>query len=291
MTTPALRGNTDLAEYDYSGITFEPDGNEDIQPSFPIIKLVQSTSSMKDSSKHAGEFWHSDYEDYTPTLDVVALLKRDTRAYFKDEDQPACASNDGVVPRENQPLWAGKEQPSACAECPFSQWGPNDEPPPCRESIVLLVDRGGDEPDLAQLRLNAMSFRPYKRFVSRKLAPKKLPIYTQRLHLTTNEKHDAGKKWFELVIENEPLPRAAVEEYVKILHAERERFTQSVAHEPEAQNGTTWGDGSESFAGQRGFVDPATGEVGVRGRAPTPKDTRPFSERVEATIPEAKRMD
>lgn len=269
--TPALRGNTDLAEYDYSNIDFESDGNEDIAPSFPIIKLVQSTSSMKDASRHAGEFWHSDYEDYTPNLDVVALLKRDTRAYFLDgQDQPACASNDGVKPRDNQPLWTGKEQPPTCAECPFSQWGQNDEPPVCRESIVLLVDRAVDddagEPDLAQLRLNAMSFRPYKRFVSRKLAPKKLPMYTQRLHLTTNEKHDAGKKWFELVIENEPLPREAVMEYVAVLHVERERFAQSVGQDVDEAPAQTWGDGQTPFTQT---VDTDTGEIGGAGTTQT----------------------
>lgn len=260
MTTPAVYRSQTLAEYE--GIEFEPDGNEDIPASYPAIKIVQATSVMQGSKKHVGEFWHSDVEDYEPTLDVVGILKRDTRAYFPEGAQePACASNDGIVPRADQALWKDKEQPASCAECPLSVWGDDGTPPPCRESMVLLVDRNPDGyPDLAQLRIGGMSIRPYKRFVGRKLAPKKLPIYTQRLHLTTAEKAEAGKNWMELIIEGEPLPREKVLEYVALLRVERSRFEQSLGHEPEEAPAQTWGDGSESFAKQ-GYVDPDTGEV------------------------------
>jgi len=277
MTTP-----TGTALISYEGIDFEPDGNEDIKPSFPVIKMVQATSVMAGSKRHVGEFWHSDYEDYSPSLDVVGLLKRDTRAFFLEgQREPACASNDGITPRADQPYWEDKEQPATCAECPLSVWGDDGTPPPCRQSMVLLVDRNPEgEPDLAQLRIGGMSITPYRRFVGRKLAPKKLPIYTQRLRLSTTEKAEAGKNWMELVIEGEPLPREQVMKYVGILRAERTRFEQSVQHEPEAPAAQTWGDGSESYAGR---VDPETGEITDeprRARSATPRDTRPLEERL-----------
>lgn len=267
MTTPAVI-STALAEYE--GIEFESDGNEDIRPSFPLIKMVQATSVMPGANKHVGEFWHSDGETYETTLDVVGLLKRDTRAYFPEgASEPACASNDGIVPRPDQPLWREQDQPASCAECPLSVWGEHGAPPPCRQSMVILVDRQPDgEPDLAQLRIGGMSIRPYKQFVGRKLAPKKLPIYTQRLHLTTAEKHEAGKKWMELVIEGQPLSREKVLAYVALLKAERARFEQSVAHDQDEVPASTWGDGSESYAGR---VDPDTGEV-----SDTPRPTSPL---------------
>lgn len=230
-----------LAEWGQGG-DWESDGNEDIQPSFPTITIVQNTSRMEGADNHVGEFWHSDWEAYTPEVECVGLVKRDTRALFEEgSDKPVCMSADGKVPLANMPLWEKDyvsvrggasikvgAAVSECMDCPFGQWI-NDAPPVCKESFVLLVDRG--EGDLAQLRFGGMSIRPYKQFVSRKLAPKKLPLFSHRLVLSTKGQSDAGKKWRELVIEGELMRPTEAQRYNDILRAQRERFEKGITSE------------------------------------------------------------
>lgn len=222
---------------------WEDDGTSGIAPQFPTIKIVQPTSSMKDASRNAGAFFHGDYEEYEHTLDAVGILARDTRAYFKEgEDTPACASPDANAPFPAQRLWKdrGELQPPSCDLCPFSAWNENDgTPPPCRQSTVVLVDRepDADMPNLAQLRIGGKSLKPYRQFVARKLAPKRLPLFTKRLHLYTEEKSEPGKKWFELRIDADDLPRAKALQYNEILRAQRQQFvagTEQTFDEPEA---------------------------------------------------------
>ena len=96
-----------LANYTAPEGGWESDGNEDIAPSFPVITIVQPTSRMPGAEKHVGEFWHSDRETFGATLDVVGLVKRETRAIFEEgSDTPACMSIDGKVPQANMPLWS-----------------------------------------------------------------------------------------------------------------------------------------------------------------------------------------
>lgn len=276
---------TALAEWNTG--EWESDGTEDIAPSFPVIKLVQPTSSMPGAEKHVGEFYRSDDEAYYGTLDLVPLFKKDTRALFvTGNDQPVCASNDGIAPRLDMPLWrtpmpegvpelwleamnSVEGQPASCDGCPFSQWD-GDNPPPCKSSINVLVHHEGS---LAQLRISGKSIKPFKQFVARKLAPKKLPLCSQRLHLYTEIRTEPGKKWAELRIDNTLLTPTEAKPYNAVLRDERARFESSLAIEPDdeaaGQHGApeaSWPDGSKSFA-QRITVDQETGEVleGVRG--------------------------
>lgn len=250
-TTRAVAKKEEAAVDEWRSIEWESDGTEEIAPSFPVIKIVQPTSSMEGSGKKGGEFWRSDNEEYYPTLDVVALFSKTTRAYFEEAaDQPACASNDGIAPRPNQPLWEGKEQPRACASCPFSEWGEDGTPPRCKESLAVLVDHDGE---LAQLRIGGKSMKPFKNFVARKLKPKKLPLCSQRLHLYTEEKTEPQKKWFELRIDAEQLKPTDASVYNAVLAYERGRFMEAASgDEPEIHDvtpgGDGWGDGSQSYA-------------------------------------------
>ena len=227
---------------------WESDGNEDIAPSFPTITIVQPTSRMPGAERHVGEFWHSDRETYEAELSVVGLVKRETRALFEDgSDTPVCMSSDGKAPLPNMPLWRMESvrlrdgdksvpfgvAPSACEMCPFSQWL-GDSPPACQASYVILVDRGDD--DLAQLRIKGKSIKPYREFVKRKLAPKRLPLFLFRLHLSGAVKSDVGKKWAELTIDAEPLNQEDALRYNEILRAHRARFEQAVA------SGVEWDD-------------------------------------------------
>lgn len=214
---------------------WEDDGNSDIQPSFPVIKIVQPTSTMPDSEKHVGEFYFSDIEAFAPEIECVGLVKRDTRAYFiQGDDQPQCMSADGIAPLDGMKLWANSDngapngaQPQFCDQCPFGSWGTNDTPPPCKSSLVVLVARANG--DLAQLRIGGKSIRPYKQFVAKKLRPKKLPLYSQRLVLSTEMKSEPGKRWAELVIESQTMTPTEALKFNHILQDQRRRFEESVA--------------------------------------------------------------
>jgi len=227
---------------------WESDGNEDIAPSFPTITIVQPTSRMAGAEKHVGEFWHSDRESYEATLNVVGLVKRETRALFGEgSDTPLCMSADGKAPQPNMALWRMEtvrtrdgvqgvpfgSAPSSCEMCPFSQWM-GEAPPICQSSYVILVDRGDD--DLAQLRIKGKSVKPYREFVKRRLAPKRLPLFTFRLRLSAEVRTDVGKKWAELVVAGEPLSATDAVRYNEILRAHRARFEQAVA------SGVEWDD-------------------------------------------------
>ena len=223
---------------------WESDGTETIAPSFPVVKGVQATSSMKDAGRHGGEFWRSDTEEYLPSLDIVALFQRDTRAFFVEgNDQPSCMSGDGIMPLPNQPLWEtrGERAPTFCAVCPLSQWGDDGKPPSCKESKVVLADMEGE---LVQLRIGGTWIRPWTRFIAKRLRPKKLPLCSQRLHLTTDEKSEPGKKWYELVVEAEALPYAEAVRYNSVIQYERQRFEAAIAegatHDDAARTVVDW---------------------------------------------------
>jgi hypothetical protein len=220
----------------YQQEQWESDGTEDIAPSFPIVKGVQATSSMEGAGRHGGEFWRSDTEEYLPSLDIVALFQKDTRAYFVEgNDQPACMSTNGLTPLPNQPLWTarGEESPVMCDMCPLSAWGDDGSPPACKESKIVLADLDGE---LIQLRIGGTWIKPWTRFISKRLRPKKLPLCSQRLHLTTDEKSEPGKKWYELRIDATPLPYEDARQYNAVIQYERSRFERAVQEPHEADS-------------------------------------------------------
>lgn len=236
----------------WSDVQWESDGCEDIAPSFPLIKVVQRMSTMEGASKHNGEFWHSDREGaeaFEATLGVVPLVKRDTRAFFEEgAEKPLCMSADGVVPMANQPLWSREEaplpaQPMACMYCPLSAWDDvTGKPPACRESKVLLVVR--DDDSLAQMRLSGMSIKPFERYVSKALKPKKLPMYSKRFIFTTQELRKEGKTWNEIEVYGEALSIAEAQSYQAVLREQRQKFESTLTE----SGGTEWIDGDGTVA-------------------------------------------
>lgn len=258
-------GGREVVKWD--DIVWEDDGTGAIQPSFPFIKIVQRMSGMEGAAKHSGEFWHSDREGdaaYQGELGVVALVMRDTRALFEDgQEAPSCMSSDGRKPLPSQPLWGKTEfvarqrvfaqplvtQPTTCATCPFGMWSVDGAPPLCRESKVLLVQREDDQ-SLAQLRIGGMSIKPFTNFVGKYLKPKKLPLYSKRLVLTTAERKREGKTWNELEIFSEQLSIEDAMTYSEILRTERERFERTLGE-----------DASAEWIGDDQRVDPETGEI------------------------------
>lgn len=213
---------------DFKGNDWESDGTDDITPSFPSIKIVQGTSTMDGAGRHGGDFWHSDTEDFTPTLECVALVRRETRAYFEEgADGPQCLSTNGIEPLPAQPYWATRgPQPQVCDHCPLAQWGEDNTPPPCKLSNVLLIDRG--EGDLAQLRISGKSLRVLRQFIARRCRPKRLPLYAYRLTMRTVERSEPSKKWHELVIDGELMTPAEAQKYSDVLRAQREQFERGL---------------------------------------------------------------
>jgi hypothetical protein len=225
--TKALEATSDNVLAAYSGHEWESDGTEDIQPSFPILKIVQPTSSMEGASKHGGEFYRTDTGEFYPTVEVVPLIQRETRAYFEEgHDNPSCMSPDAKAPLPNQPLWAEGEQPTACADCPFSQWGEDNTPPPCKLSYVVLCDLDNE---MVQLRIGGKSMKPWRNFVSKKIRPRKLPLCSHRVTLGTAEHSEPGRRWNEMVVQDATLlPPETASEYNAVLYGERFRFEQAV---------------------------------------------------------------
>lgn len=250
MTTRDLATTDRGALAAWQGFEWESDGTEDIAPSFPVIKIVQPTSSMEGASKHGGEFYRTDTGEFYAHLDVVPLVQRETRALFEEgHDLPSCLSVDGHVPLPNQPLWTDDPngQPLNCdTDCPMSQWIDN-EPPRCKLSYVVLCDLDGE---LVQLRIGGKSMKPWKNYVARRLRPRKLPLCSHNLTLKTVERNEPGKRWNELVIEPTPLTPEEASLYNAAIATEKQRFERSVhAAATQADEGGEAGPGQWQEAG------------------------------------------
>lgn len=245
---------------EWKGVRWEDDGTSDIQPSFPIIKIVQMSSMMDGAKKHIGNFWHSDREGdaaFEEDTEVVGLVKRNTRALFEDgNNTPICRSDDGVAPVAGGAVWTREyisinqqeravplhAAPMNCGVCPFSTWGQNNEKPICAESLVILAQRT-DDGSLAQLRISGMSIRVFKSFVAKYLKPKGMPLYSKKLILTTAERKREGttNQWQELEIHPTQLSIEDAVFYGAVLRDERQRFEASVA-----EGDVEWASDSES---------------------------------------------
>lgn len=290
---------------DWAGVAgdeeWESDGTENIRPSFPVIKIVQGTSTMDGAGDKAGQFWHSDTEEFEEALDVTALLMRDTRAMFEeDADKPVCVSVDGKAPLPNQPLWAKESvtvqangeratldvpaPQTSCAECPFSAWGEDGSPPPCKASLAVMVHRG--DGTLAQLRVSGKSLRPWRSFVAKKCKPSRIPLYGYALRLTTVRKVEERptRIWNELVIAGALQKPALAREYSNMIAEQRRAFEEAVARDAEpdeeeatAPAGSEWLDAAE-FEEEQGRP-PVQEEPVLAGQSsfdPTDPENLPF---------------
>ena len=226
-------------------------GMDDLAPRFPLIKIATPVSRMAGAEKHGGDFWHSDREgeanEYTDALDIVILSRLRTRAMFEpNESEPVCRSSDGVLPVMGQPLWektsvkvrdgnGSREvglphgEPVRCGTCFFSMWGAGNEPPPCRESDVFLVDRGMG--DLAQLRVSGKNLSPIRDFLKTKVVPKRVPPFAYRLHLRTERKTKGGNTWHEIVALAERLTNEEASTYARLLSERHAAFMSDAVEE------------------------------------------------------------
>lgn len=236
----------DIPDYEWAD-----DGTGDVAPSFPLVKVVQGTSTMDGATKNVGRFFRTDTDEFFHPLLMVPLFQKNTRAFFRQgEDQPACRSDDGVAPAPNQPQWEGRPAPSACSECPLGMFGPNVEAPACKAGVVVLGDVAGE---LVQLRIPPSGISAWKRFVARRLKPKKLPLCSHEISVSTEERTEAGKKWQGIVIDSRMLRPSESAQYNAVLAYERTRFEEAVRNTdfdddaPSPAPKQEWGDGRQSL--------------------------------------------
>lgn len=215
------------------------DGTEELPVSHPMITLTPPIAATKE--RPAGEFFHSDTEKSTPSLEVVILFMRETRALFEDgSNDPICRSDDGKVPARDMPVWEMNEvtfkkagtvtvppHPQTCAACPFSEWdGPN--PPLCGNSYLLLVDRGNG--DLAQLRVKGTSIKPFRDWVAKK--PRGVPMYCFKATVTAEERRKDMNRWFEMKFKAVPLEEEEARRYDALMRSQAHKF-EAAPEEPE----------------------------------------------------------
>jgi hypothetical protein len=228
----------------YQAGAWEPDGTEEVRPSFPRVSMVQAMSSGGD--QHAGAFYRSDTEAFYDSLDIVPLAMKWRRAMFVDgEDRPVCSSPDGVRPFPDQPAWEGGLQPDRCEGCRFARPAAKGEGSPCKASIVVLADHEGE---LVQVQVKGMSIGPWMDYVRRRVKAKNLPLCSQRMTLTTEFQTDGPKKkWHELRIAGDLLPANIAEQYNALIRTERERF-HADGGEPESEPESTFDVSAEEAA-------------------------------------------
>lgn len=245
MTSLVTNETTAVALYTAPEGGWASDGNEDAVTRYPMVKMVHGTSRMTDDApKHAGEFYHDDSGEFTPSVTCVALFRRDTRALFvTGSETPACRSFDGKRPEPDMDVWNWESvqfrgmkepmmvphgEPSSCASCVFGEWQPGRKPPLCKSSIVLLIDRkdGG----LAQLQFSGKSIRPYNELVG-KIRARGHRLYFYELELTTVRRTEGDNTWYELApIKATPLPTDRALEYNELILSQRPKFETAEVH-------------------------------------------------------------
>ena len=235
------------------------DGNEDIQPAFPTVSIVQPMTQIEKAIP--GWFYHSDTEEQTGDFDGVFLLRRETRAMFvNDDENPVCRSDNGKVPAPRQRLWnmeAGARiginkqtygvppiAPKDCANCVFSDWG-DGVPPLCANQYVIIAARNGDPDDLVQVRLKGTSIKPFRQWVAKKLAPKGLGMYFFQVHLETEERTEPTKKWHQVVISSSQMTERDALVFNDILTLHRARIEHTVKEAGAEVEG--WADDGNEF--------------------------------------------
>lgn len=223
---------------------FASDGAEDLAVTFPDIKLIQGTTrGIANSERHIGDFYHSDTQQFDEKLEVIPLYMQTQRAIFEDGvEAPGCMSVDGISPLPNQPLWTkekilikqklldqnGMWQPEYCADCPYSRFKEDGTPPPCGETILMMVRR--DDDSFARLRIGRTGLKPV-RDAAKKLQFKgrRLPIFTSLWSFSSVSKETPGRKWSQLQVSTTPLPPAEVVAINAIAKAIRSQIQEVAA--------------------------------------------------------------
>ncbi len=129
---------------------YEVAGSETLDRSdiiLPRVRVRQPVSKFG-TPQDAGKFHNNLTEQFSDEIQAVVLRVSKGRVMwpetFDGTNGPACASDDGIMPRAGNGL--SNKQPGPCAACEFAQWSPDGSPPRC--SLVytyLCADRSNDD--------------------------------------------------------------------------------------------------------------------------------------------------
>ncbi|MCM3746563.1 hypothetical protein M3223_04260 [Paenibacillus pasadenensis] len=117
---------------------------EGVTPEFQRVKFPAGGALAFDLKDESGE------DVAISDLQGVIIDRHAVNVYYKSaftggNEAPDCTAADGKIGRaaEGAPVpWAGGCQ--ECATCPFNQFGPNNEPKPCKNQERLYLLREGD---------------------------------------------------------------------------------------------------------------------------------------------------
>lgn len=113
----------------------------------PRIRLRQPTSKFG-SPQNAGQFHNNLTEQFADSIEAVVLRVSKGRVMwpeaFSGDNDPLCASDNGVMPRDGNGL--SDKQPGPCVACQYAQWSPDGTPPRCALVYTYLcADRNNDD--------------------------------------------------------------------------------------------------------------------------------------------------
>lgn len=162
----------------------------------PVLKVVQGTSRMEGADSHIGQFYDTITQEFTPTIDVVILRSRHTRAKFEvggDSDRPECVSRDCVTGSKF----------GACARCEWNAqihqelWRPENAADRCSLGyyLMLLLPDAGLPASFTAQKTNTNAVRT----INTLTLAKRLPIWGYTWTFSTVRRTEGNKKWYELV--------------------------------------------------------------------------------------------
>lgn len=177
----------------------------------PRVRVRQPTSKFG-APQDAGKIHNNLTEQFNEGIEAVVLRVSKGRvmwpAEFDGGNEPACASDDAIVPREGSGL--NDKQSGPCAVCPMAQWGDDHVPPAC--SLVytyLCADRAGDDMPflLSAMRTSAKAAKKLNTLI-------KMFGIKRSITIVTNLVSGDQGQWYELLFQaGEALPAEEVQKY------------------------------------------------------------------------------
>lgn len=152
----------------------------------PRWRIVQYSSTIKGQP---GQFNSNLDEELRNKLDLIVLKITPSRAYFNDDRELVCASNNGHVSTRGQ----------QCINCPDSLWGEDGEPPLCSRGYTLICLDPQDD-SLCLIGALRTSVPGMKRYNSL-LVKRKQPPFAFLTRFTAEDQVSPKGKYFILNID------------------------------------------------------------------------------------------
>jgi hypothetical protein len=185
---------------------------EDLQ--IPHLILVQAQhQDIPENNKHLGEWYNDLTGEFSKDITAVVLsLVKGRVAFprkFSRESKALCASDDALSPRQD---YIGHEifdedrgikwiiDGSACAQCPFSEFGPNGETPLCAKAFsYAMIDVEVGVPFIVRAQRTGIQAAKQLNTLAKLLGRRKL------IHITSREvKSDSGTYYVPVFATSEP---------------------------------------------------------------------------------------